>query len=108
MIGFDFTSRRCKMLFEIDINQVYVYLLKRYTIVIRDYEKKCKCSNDDLQSSFFIPIKREKDKLFMNGYCCNFSCMLDFLDHKSDMVYRYTYNILWTILPFMIAQTDFL
>jgi hypothetical protein len=95
------------MFYELDINEVYLYLLKRYTIITKNSDKKCDCKSKN-GSTLFIPIKKEKDKMFMYGYCCTFPCMLKFLDHTSDMTYNYSYNVLWTILPFMIEQTVFL
>lgn len=95
------------MFFELSVNCVYLFLLRRYTLIYLNMSKKCKCKTD-VHELLPIPVKKEKDKIIIEGMCCNFECMLHFLDYTPDMRYQYTYNILWTILPFMVNQTELL
>jgi hypothetical protein len=96
------------MILEIDINSVYLFLLQRYNIVVYTTEKKCKCSSSKLIP---IPVKKDKERIFMDGTCCSFSCLLKYVDdckyQNKNMKYNYSLNVLWTILPFMIRQTHF-
>lgn len=96
------------ILFEVDINLLYLFLLQRYIIIFIDQDKKCKCKNYTYKLP--IPIKKDKNKLTIDGYCCSFQCLLEYLDkvkYQGDLKYNYSLNIIWSILPFMISQTDF-
>lgn len=97
------------MIFQVDVNLLYLFLLQRYISVYNDYDKKCECKTNTYNIP--IPIKKEKSKLYMNGTCCSFQCLLSYLDRKKyegDLIYNYSLNILWIILPFMINQTKFI
>ena len=93
------------MLFEIDINLVYLYLLQRYTVVFDDDKRKCNCVK---LLQIPIPVYQDKNKITMNGTCCSFACMLNYLDNSNLMIYNYSFNILWSVLQFLIKQTDFI
>jgi hypothetical protein len=94
------------MEFEVDINLLYLFLLQRYVVTVVNESKKCDCKSSNVIP---IPVKKDKNKIFVDGTCCSFQCLLDYLDKmkfEGNIKYNYSFNILWTILPFMIDQTS--
>jgi hypothetical protein len=96
------------VMFEVDINLLYIFLLQRYIIIWLSKDKKCSCTT--INHNLPIPVKKDKTKLIIEGTCCSFDCLLRYLDeakYRGDLKYIYSLNILWVVLSFMVSQTQF-
>lgn len=95
------------MILEVDINLLYLFILQRYVVVVMKEHKLCNCLKENYQLP--IPVKKDRTKLFTNGVCCSFECLINFLNNAKyfgDMKYNYSLNIIWSILPFFMNQTN--
>lgn len=74
------------------------------------------CSNCELSlkakcpKEIPIPVKRDKDCIWCEGWCCSYVCLMDFLRNqrnKGRMEYNYSLNIVWGLMPFLITNATF-
>lgn len=84
---------------------IYKYQLQKYQIINNNSVKICKCDNTNCIP---IPIKKIKEKIICEDSCCSIDCMFKILKEKKingDMIYQYSLNILYIILPFLIKNS---
>jgi hypothetical protein len=92
----------------ININNLYLEFIQKFQYSIIGDKIICKCGVHN-KYKLPIPIKIINKVIIFEDYCCSFTCLLNFVKLNkeiSNIKYFYTYNIILSIIPFLIQFTE--
>ena len=91
---------------DVDINLVYLHLIEKFQYsFISPPEDYCVNCQKNPERNLPIPIKLKQNKIICKNNTCSFTCLIEYLKKQKqigNMENIYSFNIVWTILPFYL------